>query len=113
MEIEQKTVTCLCLNEQSEPHKHEVRVFIPVDVLKQNTQGPSLQNKGARVHSMLKGERVSPTGGVMLQDGGGKAYGKVLIAVVGLLKEVPEVDIIYSVDEAWVWGWDAGCPVVA
>lgn len=76
-------------------------------------QGPALQNEGVTAHVMLKGERMSPTVGVMLQDGGGETSPRVLVVVVGELKGVLEMVIIDSVDEAWVWCWDAGCPLVA
>lgn len=74
-----------------------------MDVLKQYMQGPALQNEGATVHVMLKGERLFPTEGLMLQDGGGDTTCRVLVVVVGLLTTLVEVEVD-SVEEAWVWG---------
>lgn len=84
-----------------------------MNVLKQNVQSPALQNEEATVHVMLKGERMSPTVGLTLQDGGGKTSPRVIVAVVGELKGVLEMVVIDSVEEAWVWYWGAGWAFVA
>lgn len=60
-----------------------MKVFSPVDVLKQYMQGPALQNEVPTVHVMLKGERLSPAVGLMVQDGGEETSCRVLEVVVG------------------------------
>lgn len=66
-------------------------------------QGPALQNGGATVHVILKGERLSPTVGLMLQDGGGDISCPFVATLSGSnvgnkVDEAPNIGMVNSAD---------------